>query len=92
MTRLTRSGGGSIKSKEFFSSRATNVVLPQPVGPATIHVKGCFQRGSIAKTEQLLFKPSFLYVQWRRTIFVVDYFTISIEMGKRVSFLDGNTS
>ena len=31
----------------FRSNRATNVVLPQPVGPVTMHVKECFQRGSI---------------------------------------------
>ena len=42
-----RSGGGSIIAEALRSKRATNVVLPQPVGPATMHVKGCCQRGSM---------------------------------------------
>ena len=58
------------------------------MGPATIHVKGCFQRGSISNTEQLLFTPSFLYVQLRCTISVGENFALSVEIGKDVSFLD----
>ena len=41
-------GGGSIMAAAFRSRRATNVVLPQPVGPATIHVNGCCQRVSMS--------------------------------------------
>ena len=48
---LTGSGAGSIMPEAFRSNRATNVVLPQPVGPATIQVKGCFQRGSMSMNE-----------------------------------------
>ena len=44
---------------EFRSKRATNVVLPQPVGPATMHVKGCFQRGSMCVNEWLSGGASF---------------------------------
>ena len=45
---VMRSGGGSIMAAAFRSRRATNVVLPQPVGPATIHVNGCCQRVSMS--------------------------------------------
>ena len=40
----------------FLSNRATNVVLPQPVGPATMHVNGCFQRGSMSTSEQAVLR------------------------------------
>ena len=42
-----KDGEGSIIVEAFRSNRATNIVFPQPVGPAMMHVKGCFQRGSM---------------------------------------------
>ena len=58
---MTCSGAGLIMEGAFRSKRATKVVFPQPVGPATIQVKGCFQRGSISITEQLLLQLLLFY-------------------------------
>ena len=65
----------------FRSNRATNVVLPQPVGPATMHVKGCFQRGSMWMTEWSSRRRVLLQVQRRRAETVGEYFALRVEVG-----------
>ena len=65
----------------FRSKRATNVVLPQPVGPATMHVKGCFQRGSMCVNEWLSGGRVLLHFQRRRAETVGKYFALSVEVG-----------
>ena len=37
----------------------TKIVFPQPVGPHTIDVQGCFQRTSILRNEQTIFVQDF---------------------------------
>ena len=78
---ITRSCEGSIITEAFRSNRATNVVLPQPVGPATMHVKGCFQRGSISVNEFSSGCRVLLLFQRRCAATVGEYFALPIEVG-----------
>ena len=78
---LTRSGEGSIIVEEFRSNRVTNVVLPQPVGPATMHVKVCFQRGSMWVNEWSSGCRFLLHFQRRRAETVGEYFALPVEVG-----------
>ena len=82
-----RSGEGSIIVEAFRSNRATNVVLPQPVGPATMHVKGCFQRGSMWVNEWSSGGRVLLHFPKRRAETVGEYFALPVEVGKRGSLL-----
>ena len=68
----------------FRSNRATNVVLPQPVGPATIQVKGCFQRGSMSMNGRHIL----LQFQRCRAETVGEYFALPVEVGKCSFLLD----
>ena len=65
----------------FRSNRVTNVVLPQPVGPATMHVKGCFQRGSMCENEWLSGGRVLLHFQRRPAETVGKYFLLPVEVG-----------
>ena len=65
----------------FRSNRATNVVLPQPVGPATMHVKGSFQRGSMWVNEWSSGGHVLLHSQGRRADTVGEYFALPVEVG-----------
>ena len=85
---VTRSGAGSIMPEAFRSNRATNVVLPQPVGPATIHVKGCFQRGSMSMNEVSCGRHILLQFQRCRAETVGEYFALPVEVGKSSFLLD----
>ena len=67
--------------EEFRSNRVTNVVLPQPVGPATMHVKGCFQRGSMWVNEWSSGCRFLLHFQRRRAETVGEYFALPVEVG-----------
>ena len=78
---VTRPGEGSITVEAFRSNRATNVVLPQPVGPATMHVKGCFQRGSMWVNEWSSGCRLLLHFQRRRAETVGEYFALPVEVG-----------
>ena len=75
-------------AKAFRSNRATNVVLPQPVGPATIHVKGCFQRGSMSTNELSPGRHILLQFQRCRAETVGEYFALPVEVGKCSFLLD----
>ena len=72
----------------FRSNRATNVVLPQPVGPATIQVKGCFQRGSMSMNELSSGRHILLQFQRSRAETVGEYFALPVEVGKCSFLLD----
>ena len=65
------------------SNRATNVVLPQPVGLATMHLKGCFQHGSMWANEWLSGCRVLLYFQRHRAETVGEYFALPVELRKR---------
>ena len=65
--------------EEFRSNRVTNVVLPHPVGPATMHVKGCFQRGSMWVNERSSGCRFLLHFQRRRAETVGEYFALPVE-------------
>ena len=64
----------------FRSNRATKVVLPQPVGPATMHVKGCFQRGSLWVNELSSGGRGRFHFQRHRADNVGKYFALPIEV------------
>ena len=64
----------------FRSNRATNVVLPQPVGQATTQVKGCFQRGSMWVNEWSSGDRIILHFQRRRADNVGEYFALPVEV------------
>ena len=72
----------------FRSNRATNVVLRQPVGPATIQVKGCFQRGSMSMNELSPGRHILLLFQRCRAETVGEYFALPVEVGKCSFLLD----
>ena len=72
----------------FRSNRATNVVLPQPVGPATIHVKWCFQRGSMSMNELSSGRHILLQFQRCRAETVGEYFALPVEVVKCSFLLD----
>ena len=72
----------------FRSNRATNVVLPQPVDPATIHVKGCFQRGPMSMNELSSGRHILLQFQRCRADTVGEYFALPVEVGKCCFLLD----
>ena len=76
-----RSGEGSIIVEAFRSNRATNVVLPQPVDPATMQVKGCFQRRSMWVNEWSSGGGVFLHFQRRCAETVAEYFALPVEVG-----------
>ena len=76
-----KDGEGSIIVEAFRSNRATNVVLPQPVGPAMMHVKGCFQRGSMWVNELSSGGRILLHFQRHRAETVGKYFALPIEVG-----------
>ena len=60
--------------EEFRSNRATNVVLPQPVGPATM-------RGSMGVNEWSSGCRFLLHFQRRRAETVGEYFALPVEVG-----------
>ena len=62
----TCSGEGSITVEALRSNRATDVVFPQPVGPATKHVNGSFQRGSMWVNDWSTGRRVLLHFQRRR--------------------------
>ena len=78
---MTRSGEGSIIVEELRSNGATNLVLPQPFGPATMHVKGCFQCGYMRVNECSAGCRFLLHFQRRRAETVGDYFALAVEVG-----------
>ena len=65
---------------KFRSNRATKVVLPQPVGPATMHVNGCFQRGSMWVNELSSGCRVLLHFQRRRGETIGEYFALPVEV------------
>ena len=77
----TCSDEGSIIVEAFRSNRATNVVLPQRVGPATKHVKGSFQRGSMWVNDWSSVCRVLLQFQRRRAETVGKYSALPIELG-----------
>ena len=77
----TCSDEGSITVEAFRSNRATYVVFPQPVGPATKHVNGSFQRGSMWVNDWSTGRLVLLHFQRRRTRFVCKYFALPVEEG-----------
>ena len=85
---VTRSGVGSIMPEAFRNIRATNVVFPQPVGPATTHVKGCFQRGSMSMNEVSSGRHILLQFQRCRAETVGEYFALPVEVRKCSFLLD----
>ena len=64
----------------FRSNRVKTVVLPQPVGPATMHVKGCFQRGSMLVNEWLSGGRVLLHFQRRRAETVGKYLALPVDV------------
>ena len=72
----------------FRSNRATHVVLPQPVGPATMQVKGCFKRGSMWMTDWLSRRHVLLHFQRRRGETGGEYFALPVEVGQCGSLLN----
>ena len=72
----------------FRSNRATNVVLPQPVGPAMIQVKGCFQRGSMSMNELSSGRHILLQFQRCRAETVGEYVALPVDAGKCSFILD----
>ena len=85
---LTCSDEGSIIVEAFRSNRATNVVLPQPVAPATKHVNGSFQRGSIWVNDWSTGRRVLSHFQRRRAKSVCKYFALPVEVGYRGSLLN----
>ena len=65
----------------FRGNRATNVVLPQPVWPVTMHVKGCFQRGSMWVKEWSSVCRVLLQFQRRRADTVGEYVSLPVKVG-----------
>ena len=74
------SGEGSIIVEAFRSNRATKVVLPQPVSPATMHVNGCFQRGSMWVNEWSSGCRVLLHFQRRRAETIGKYIALPLEV------------
>ena len=77
----TCSDEGSITVEAFRSNRATDIVFPQPVGPATKHVNGSFQRGSMWVNDWSTGRRVLLHFQRRRARFVCKYFALLVEVG-----------
>ena len=72
---------GSVIVEAFRSNRVPNVVLPQPVGLATMHLKGCFPSGSMWVNEWLSGGRVLLHFQRRRAETVWKYFALPVEVG-----------
>ena len=62
------------------SNRATNVVLLQPVGPATMDVKVCFERGSMWVNKWASGGRVILHFQRRCADTVGEYLALPVEV------------
>ena len=74
----TCSDEGSITVEAFRSNRATDVVIPQPVGPATKQVNGSSQSGSMWVNDWSTGRLVILHFQRRRARFVCKYMKVCL--------------